>query len=152
LWRDALDAEPWDGPALWLHGDLHPFNIVLSADQARVGAPDRAREHSADRASADVSGHAPVTLRAVVDFGDMTAGDPACDLATAWLTFDALGRAHFRDRVTAACGTDDATWRRARGWALGMATSLRANSDDNPPFAALGETVLKEIREDFLSA
>ena len=30
------------------------------------------------------------TLAAVIDFGDLTAGDPATDLAAAWLVFDVL--------------------------------------------------------------
>lgn len=120
-WEDALAAPVWTGPALWLHGDLHPGNLLLRADAA--GTPDG--------------------LAAVIDFGDVTAGDPATDLATAWLTFDAPARAAFR----AGLGdhADDATWRRARGWAVAMGSALAAHSDDNPRMAAIGRHALGEL-------
>jgi aminoglycoside phosphotransferase (APT) family kinase protein len=89
IWDDAVAAPRWDGPPSWLHGDLHPAN-VLTAD-------------------GDLSG--------VIDFGDLCAGDPALDLAAAWILLpdhDAI------ERFRAACplAADDATWRRARGWAV----------------------------------
>src|SRR4051812_11643035 len=31
VWENAAAAPDWDGPSLWLHGDLHPAN-VLTAD------------------------------------------------------------------------------------------------------------------------
>ncbi len=124
-WRDALDAPVWDGPPIWLHGDLHPGNLLLT--------PDR-------------SG-----LAAVVDFGDVTAGDPATDLATAWLTFDPDARAVFRDELTRRSPSalpalaDDATWRRARGWAVVMGSALAANSDDNPRMASIATHALAQF-------
>ncbi|CAL9508147.1 aminoglycoside phosphotransferase family protein [Streptomyces sp. enrichment culture] len=88
VWEDAVAAPDWTGPALWLHGDLHPAN-VLTADGTFCG---------------------------VIDFGDLFAGDPACDLAAAWtlLPDGAVDRFH------AACRPvpDPATLRRARGWAV----------------------------------
>ncbi|MFF2053581.1 aminoglycoside phosphotransferase family protein [Leifsonia sp. NPDC058194] len=120
-WEDAMDALVWDGPALWLHGDLHPGNLLL---------------HS--RPGGGVDG-----LAAVIDFGDVTAGDPATDLATAWLTFEPPAREAFR----AALGpsADDATWRRARGWAVTMGSALAAHSDDNARMAALGRHALAQL-------
>jgi aminoglycoside phosphotransferase (APT) family kinase protein len=56
VWEDAVAAPDWAGPPLWLHGDLHPAN-VLTADGALCG---------------------------VIDFGDLCAGDPAYDLSAAW--------------------------------------------------------------------
>lgn len=53
VWDDAVAAPEWTGPALWLHGDLHPANVLT--------------EHG--------------TFCGVIDFGDLFAGDPACDLA-----------------------------------------------------------------------
>lgn len=53
VWEDAAAAPEWAGPARWLHGDLHPADI-LTADG---------------------------TFRGVIDFGELCAGDPACDLA-----------------------------------------------------------------------
>ncbi|KNE81695.1 MULTISPECIES: aminoglycoside phosphotransferase family protein [Streptomyces] len=88
VWDDAVAAPGWAGPALWLHGDLHPAN-VLTMDG---------------------------TFSGVVDFGDLCAGDPACDLAAAW-TLLPDGAA---DRFHAAYQPvpDAATLRRARGWAV----------------------------------
>ena len=97
VWERALAAPEWRGAAVWLHGDLHPANLVLGA-------------------SGD--------LEAVVDFGDLCAGDPACDLATAWLTFDAPARAEFRREVERGNTVDEATWDRARGWALVLGSSI----------------------------
>ena len=39
VWDDAVAAPAWDGPALWLHGDLHPAN-VLTADGTFCGVID----------------------------------------------------------------------------------------------------------------
>ncbi|MET8805492.1 aminoglycoside phosphotransferase family protein [Streptomyces sp. NPDC004546] len=88
VWEDAAAAPGWAGPPLWLHGDLHPAN-VLTADGTFCG---------------------------VIDFGDLCAGDPACDLAAAWLLLPD-GAA---DRFYAAYEPtpDAATLRRARGWAV----------------------------------
>ncbi|MEU3306367.1 aminoglycoside phosphotransferase family protein [Nocardiopsis sp. NPDC006832] len=57
VWEGARVAPAWDGPPVWLHGDLHPANVVGAG-----GA-----------------------LTGVIDFGDMCAGDPATDLSAAWL-------------------------------------------------------------------
>jgi aminoglycoside phosphotransferase (APT) family kinase protein len=118
-WREALDAPRWDGPALLLHGDLHPGNLLL-----------------------DVEGG----LRAVLDFGDVTSGDPATDLATAWLTFDGEARERFRRALPTP--PDAATWLRARGWAVAMATALATASDDNPRMAALARHTLDQLGAD----
>lgn len=88
VWEDAAAAPDWTGPALWLHGDLHPAN-VLTADGTFCG---------------------------VIDFGDLFAGDPACDLAAPWILLPdgAVDRFHATYRPT----PDTATLRRARGWAV----------------------------------
>ncbi len=53
-------------------------------------------------------------LSAVIDFAGLGAGDPACDLVIAWNLLSPQTRPVFR----AALQVDDATWTRARGWAL----------------------------------
>lgn len=53
-------------------------------------------------------------LAGVIDFGAMAVGDPACDLTIAWTLLAGPAREAFR----AGVGLDDATWARARGWAL----------------------------------
>jgi len=56
-------------------------------------------------------------LSAVIDFGGLGVGDPACDLIVAWNLFSAEARNVFR----ATLSVDDATWERGRGWALSTA-------------------------------
>ncbi|MEU7645303.1 aminoglycoside phosphotransferase family protein [Streptomyces huasconensis] len=92
LWDAALAAPAWDRPPVWFHGDFHTGNLLT------------------------VDGR----LSAVIDFGELGVGDPACDLTIAFTLMSAASRAVFR----AALGVDDATWLRGRGWAL--ATGLNA--------------------------
>ncbi|MFF7585912.1 aminoglycoside phosphotransferase family protein [Kitasatospora purpeofusca] len=92
LWDAALGAPGWDRPPVWFHGDFHTGNLLT------------------------VDGR----LSAVIDFGGLGIGDPACDLTIAFTLMSAGSRAAFR----AALGVDDATWTRGRGWAL--ATALNA--------------------------
>jgi aminoglycoside phosphotransferase (APT) family kinase protein len=84
-------------------------------------------------------------VSAVIDFGDITAGDPATDLALAWMLFPTGARSTFR---SAAGNIDEDTWARARGWALSLALAYLASSADNPMFARLGEQVLAEVLAD----
>jgi aminoglycoside phosphotransferase (APT) family kinase protein len=116
-WSDALAAPPFAGPPVWIHGDLHPANLVV--DQGR--------------------------LVAVVDFGDLTAGDPATDLSVAWTLLPAGARPVLRD---AYGGVDDATWRRARGWAVSHAIACLATSADHPRMAAVGAATLAAVVDD----
>jgi aminoglycoside phosphotransferase (APT) family kinase protein len=113
VWERALAARPWSAAPLWLHGDLHPANIL-----SREGG-----------------------LSAVLDFGDLTSGDPATDLATAWLTFGPEGRAGFR----AALVYDDDTWLRARGWALLLASAFLTNSASGPAMLAIGGHAIEQV-------
>ncbi|WJY43304.1 aminoglycoside phosphotransferase family protein (plasmid) [Streptomyces sp. P9-2B-2] len=92
LWDAALSAPGWAGPPVWFHGDFHTGNLLT------------------------VDGR----LSAVIDFGELGIGDPACDLTIAFTLMSAQSRDAFR----AALGVDDATWLRGRGWAL--ATGLNA--------------------------
>jgi len=118
---DDLAAAPdHAGPAVWLHGDPHPANVLVAAGR----------------------------LRAVIDWGDVTSGDPASDLATAWLTFDATGRAAFRERVQAGSGWDDATWRRAQAWALHLSIVLQMHPVEYPHLAEIGRHGLAEALRD----
>jgi aminoglycoside phosphotransferase (APT) family kinase protein len=117
VWETALDEPPWPGEPCWLHGDLHPGNLVVS-DGRLVG---------------------------IVDFGDLTAGDPATDLAVAWMLFPPEVRPVFR---AAAGDVDDATWGRARGWALALAVSVLSHSADDPQMARLGRRTLDAVLRD----
>ncbi|WP_280421871.1 aminoglycoside phosphotransferase family protein [Nocardia carnea] len=86
VWDDAVTAPEWAGPPVWVHGDLHPANVVVSDGK----------------------------LSGIVDFGDLFAGDPAWDLAAAWVILPAGGAARFFDAYGQA---DEGTIRRARGLA-----------------------------------
>lgn len=114
LWSWSTAAPEWGEAPVWLHGDLHPGNLIV-----HDGA-----------------------LAAVIDFGDITAGDPASDLSTAWMLFPA-GPA--RERFVAASGRadDDALWRRARGWALVLGLAILGSSADDDAFEALGRTTIE---------
>jgi aminoglycoside phosphotransferase (APT) family kinase protein len=116
VWTDMAATEQWNGPALWLHGDLHPSNM-LTHDGA---------------------------LSAVIDWGDLTAGDPATDLSIAWMLFDERQRGVFRDLA----GIDNDTWRRAGGWALNLALAY-LTGDDTTSMPAIGRTTLAEVLAEF---
>jgi len=63
-------------------------------------------------------------LAGVIDFGVLGTGDPACDLVIAWTFLDGKSRNLFMDSTD----FDQATWRRAQGWALWKALITWANS------------------------
>ncbi|HEV7628220.1 MAG TPA: aminoglycoside phosphotransferase family protein [Streptomyces sp.] len=93
VWHEAITAPARQGPPVWLHGDLHPANVVVSDG----------------------------TLSGVIDFGELCAGDPATDLAAAWVLLPAGAASRFLDEYANA---DEAMIRRARGWAVLCAVSL----------------------------
>jgi aminoglycoside phosphotransferase (APT) family kinase protein len=93
LWKKALAAR-WHADPVWIHGDVSPGNLLLRSGR----------------------------LNAVIDFGNLAVGDPACDLAIAWTWFDSDARKAFRSGLP----QDDATWLRARGWALWKALVVAA--------------------------
>ncbi|HVK34245.1 MAG TPA: aminoglycoside phosphotransferase family protein [Microlunatus sp.] len=117
LWDRLVDTPEWPGPPRWLHGDPHPGNVLV-----HDGA-----------------------LAAVIDFGDLTAGDPATDLAVGWLAFDSSAREELRNQYAQDRSLDDDTWTRARGWALCLGVALIAHSDDEPVLAAVGHHALSEV-------
>lgn len=127
LWARLVEAPAWHGPPLWIHGDPHPGNLVLTDDDAGAGRGG---------------------LAAVVDFGDMTAGDPATDLAAAWLVLDAAGREAYRDTLADRYPPGDPVWVRARGWALSMSTSMLESGPENAWVHRMGEESLARVLAD----
>ena len=93
VWEAGL-AAAWTRPAVWVHGDVSPANLLV-----RDGR-----------------------LCAVIDFGLLAAGDPACDLSIAWTLFEGPSRSTFRS----AMSLDDDTWARARAWTLWKAVIVAA--------------------------
>lgn len=115
-WQAAVKAE-WDRPAVWVHGDIAPGNLLIENGR----------------------------LSAVIDFGLLAAGDPACDMAIAWTTFYGSSRQTFRETLK----VDPDTWARARGWALWKALLLLAIADDPSSSQALEAThVINETTTD----
>lgn len=108
VWYEAVSASIPEKP-VWVHGDVSAGNLLQKAGR----------------------------LNAVIDFGCVAVGDPACDLAAAYTLFNGRARDVFRDAMEA--GRD--TWCRARGWVLWKAlTMLRACPDE------AGETARRALR------
>jgi aminoglycoside phosphotransferase (APT) family kinase protein len=119
-WEAALAAPAWDGPPVWLHGDLgRPGNLLVTGGR----------------------------LSAVIDFGCLGVGDPACDLAAAWALFSGQSRDVFR----AAVPFDDATWARGRGWALTRVGAIPYYRETNPPIVAEALHTIGEALADHTS-
>lgn len=117
IWQTGLDASPTT-ESTWVHGDLHPGNILIAGDR----------------------------LSALIDFGDVTAGDPAYDLAAGWLLYDRQGRHLFR--AAAGGRYDEATWVRARAWSAAVAVILTHASDDREDLRVLGLDTAAELLRD----
>ncbi|MEO3752643.1 aminoglycoside phosphotransferase family protein [Streptomyces sp. B6B3] len=116
-WEESLSAPAWDGAETWLHGDLLPGNLIV------------------------VDGR----LSAVIDFGTLNVGDPACDLQPAWNVFTGPSRARFRAELR----VDDASWLRGRGWALRQAVeALPYYWHTNPGMIRQASHALAEILSD----
>jgi aminoglycoside phosphotransferase (APT) family kinase protein len=70
-WEEALEAPPWAGPPVWVHGDLLSGNLLLQDGR----------------------------LTGVIDWGCVGVGDPACDLIVAWGVIPRELRNVFRSAV-----------------------------------------------------
>lgn len=116
-WEESLEAATWDGAEVWVHGDLLPGNLLV------------------------VDGR----LSAVIDFGGLNVGDPACDLQPAWNVFAGASRTRFRAELE----VDDASWLRGRGWALSQAVSaLPYYWDTNPGMIRQASHALAQVLAD----
>ena len=115
-WTGWASVPAHDGPPRWVHGDCHPLNLLIG-----------------DRGE----------LAGVLDWSDLTAGDPACDLASAWLAFDRSGRDEFERRIAAFGLYDRHAWTRAKAWALGLA-AIFCDADD-PTLATEGRRALAQL-------
>jgi aminoglycoside phosphotransferase (APT) family kinase protein len=111
-WEVALTAS-WTGSPVWIHGDVHPTNLLV------------------------IEGR----LNAVIDWGCMAVGDPACDLVIAWSFFSGSSRETFKS----ALGFDEAAWARARGWALWKSLIWLAREVGNPEVAQTARERVEDL-------
>lgn len=93
VWEAAL-ATKWNKPPVWVHGDISLGNLLVQNGQ----------------------------LSAVIDFGGLAIGDPACDLAIAWTFF----KGERREVFCSILNLDAGTWARGRGWTLWKALIVAA--------------------------
>jgi aminoglycoside phosphotransferase (APT) family kinase protein len=112
-WERLARAPRYRGYWHWVHGDLHGGNILVMDGW----------------------------LTGVIDFGDLTRGDPATDFAVAWLLFD--DPAHREPLRTAALAHGRGTWQRAQAWAISWGVAALSRSADNPLIEAIGERALR---------
>jgi aminoglycoside phosphotransferase (APT) family kinase protein len=80
-------------------------------------------------------------ISAIIDFGNVGVGDPAVDLIAAW---SILGD-ESRDAFRLALDVDDATWARARGFALQTLLAIPYYIETNPVFAAMAQRTVGQI-------
>jgi aminoglycoside phosphotransferase (APT) family kinase protein len=115
VWAAASGARPHHGPACWLHGDLHPANTLFASG----------------------------SLSAVIDFGDVCAGDPATDLAALWLSAPDPAWEMF---TKAYGGVDGELELRSIGWAVLFGLMLlQIGLDDKPTYATVGRRTLERV-------
>jgi len=117
-WAAAL-AAPQDTAPTWLHGDLHARNVLAHEER----------------------------ITAIIDWGDITSGDRATDLAGIWML---LGDAAARDTAIRLYGDEDpALWARAKGWAVTFGlVLLDTGLVDHPRHAQMGRDTLARVTED----
>ncbi|WP_342504870.1 aminoglycoside phosphotransferase family protein [Sporosarcina sp. FSL K6-2383] len=117
LWQWAL-ASTWQAEPVWVHGDIAPGNLLVKDGQ----------------------------LCAVIDFGILGVGDPACDAAMAWTFFDNESRKIFKNTLQ----MDEETWNRARGWALWKALiTYDAHKNTNKAIAEESYRIIEVIVSDW---
>jgi aminoglycoside phosphotransferase (APT) family kinase protein len=116
---EAALGAPNDAAPTWIHGDPHPRNVLVAAGR----------------------------ISAIIDWGDLAQGDRASDLAAVWMV---LPSANARRRAMTACGeVSEATWRRARGWAVLYGVMLLdAGLTDDPRMAAIALATFERLIAD----
>lgn len=114
VWGRAVALPVAEG-RVWLHGDLHARNVLVAE-----GLPS-----------------------AVLDWGDMGAGDPAIDHASWWLLFEGL---EARRQGLAGLGPEALLRAKARALSLG-AVLLETGLVDHARHAAMGSAVLRRLAE-----
>jgi aminoglycoside phosphotransferase (APT) family kinase protein len=120
-WESALRSPEWEHSPVWIHGDLDSRNLLVEEGR----------------------------LSAVIDWGCLGVGDPACDVMVAWKVLDADTRDIFRT----ALSVDESTWARARGWALSQALGALSyyTLETNPVLVLEAQRWMAEVLADHAS-
>ncbi len=119
-WAEGLAAQTETNPT-WLHGDLHARNVLV-----RDGK-----------------------ISAIIDWGDITSGDRATDLASIWMLLE--NRNTRETAIGAYNDNDSALWARAKGWAVIFGVVLLDTGRvDNRRHAEMGRCILERLTEDML--
>jgi aminoglycoside phosphotransferase (APT) family kinase protein len=117
IWEAALETK-WEHPPVWVHGDIGAGNLLVKEGK----------------------------LSAVIDFGGLAIGDPACDLVIAWKFFQKDTREIFKKKLS----FDEGTWARGRAWALWKALIVTAGlTETNLVEAANPWGTIKEVFTDY---
>lgn len=116
VWEAALAAPAWGRPGVWVHSDLIPGNLLISAE----------------------------AVTAVIDFGGVHVGDPAKDLMLAWTLLDDDSR----DAFQAILPFDEATWARARGWAVRRVVAIPYYLETNPAMVSGARYAIEQVLAD----
>lgn len=115
VWKRAIASPAHTGPPLWVHGDLHPANTLV-----RDGI-----------------------VVAVIDFGDICAGDPAVDIGAASMS---LAHEGIEELWTSYGRRDPDLECRASGWAVLFALMLlEIGLEGRPTYADVGRSTLDRI-------
>lgn len=113
LWERACETK-WEKAPVWIHGDFAIGNMLIKEGK----------------------------LSAIIDFGGMSLGDPACDLVIAWTFLKGKSRDIFIQKMD----LDDNTWLRAKAWTLWKATyELCQITDKNSPEALIQKKIIEEV-------
>lgn len=119
VWEKALETR-WHRSPIWVHGDISVGNLLVKNGQ----------------------------LNAVIDFGQLAVGDPACDLAIAWTLFKNESREAFRSAIN----LDTDTWARGRAWTLWKGLICAANlANSNAVEAKQALSIIGEVLLDHKS-
>lgn len=109
IWEKALSST-WQNDPVWVHGDIAIGNLLVNKGE----------------------------LVAVIDYGQLAIGDPACDLAIYWTFLSGQSREIFHDILE----LDHETWDRGRGWVLWKTLCAPIAGTDC-------DTILNDIITDF---
>lgn len=115
LWDSACNTK-WRNNPVWVHGDFAIGNMLMQNGK----------------------------LSAIIDFGGIAVGDPACDLVIAWTFLNGEARDVFIEEMA----LDEDCWLRAKAWALWKATFELCQIKDKNSLEAL---VHRQIIDDVLA-